>query len=610
MTARLDVTPSALRDHALIADGERGAVLDPHRGVVWLCVPRWHNEPVFSGLLGGPGRYVVAPADPWHVRGGSYLPGTLVWRGRWTTTEGVLEADEALGHPADIDRVVLLHRIRAEQADLGVRVELQVCAGFGGEVVDDLTLEDGVWTGRGHGVQFRWQGAGDARPDEQGCLVLDLDVRQGREHDLVLELSRSELPRQAVAAQEAWESTKASWARTVPAVDGLRAADEVRQSYAVLAGLTSRDHGMVAAATMALPERARAGRNYDYRYAWIRDQCYAGQAIAALGPHPLLESALTLVTDRLLADGTDLKPAYRVDGTPVPDEHHAGLPGYPGGGDVVGNWVNQQFQLDAIGEALSLYAAADAHGLLDARRWQAVRTCVRVIEEKWPEPEAGIWELDDDRWTHSRLTCVAGLRSIAKCTSLREAASWSALADTLLASIAADCVHPDGRWQRSPSDAGLDAALVLPPVRGALPADDPRSVATRRAVGQDLDRDGFVYRFRQDGRPLGDAEGAFTLCGFTLALAHAHAGRAVEAVHYYERARSACATSGLFTEEYDVAQRQLRGNFPQAFVHAMFIEATVRLDDLVRRGDRAGGLAGAARPDPTDDHHTHHQEET
>jgi hypothetical protein len=113
---------------------------------------------------------------------------------------------------------------------------------------------------------------------------------------------------------------------------------------------------MVAACTTSLPEHTRQGRNYDYRYAWIRDQCYAGQAVAKHGAHPLMDDAVRFVTERLLTDGSQLTPAYTVDGGPVPDQRRLQLAGYPGGSDIVGNWVNQQFQLDAFGEALLLFA--------------------------------------------------------------------------------------------------------------------------------------------------------------------------------------------------------------------------------------------------------------
>ncbi|MBO0849750.1 MAG: glycoside hydrolase family 15 protein, partial [Pseudonocardia sp.] len=147
----------------------------------------------------------------------------------------------------------------------------------------------------------------------------------------------------------------------------------------------------------------------------------------------------------------------------------------------------------------------------------------------------------------------------------------------MIVADAADCLHPSGRWQRAPDDPRVDAALLLPPVRGALPSTDPRTVATVRAVASELTEDGYVYRFRHDKRALGEAEGAFILCGFLLALATQQQGDAVGAARWFERSRAACGPPALFAEEYDVDQRQLRGNLPQAFVHALLLESSVRL---------------------------------
>jgi GH15 family glucan-1,4-alpha-glucosidase len=292
----------------------------------------------------------------------------------------------------------------------------------------------------------------------------------------------------------------------------------------------------------------------------------------------LLDSAVSFVSARLLADGAQMKPAYTVDGNPVPDERPLPhLAGYPGGTDKVGNWVTQQFQLDAFGEALELFAAAASFDHLDTGHWDAVETAVAVIGERWPEPDAGIWELDDTRWAHSRLTCVSGLRAIAKEAPRSQSGTWSSLADAILADVSADCVHQDGRWQRAPKDGRVDAALLLPGIRHAVPASDPRTIATVEAVVAELLRDDYVYRFAHDARPLGEAEGAFLLCGFLLALALDQQGDHLTARALFERNRSAAGTPGLLAEEFDVTQRQLRGNLPQAFVHALLLECSARL---------------------------------
>jgi GH15 family glucan-1,4-alpha-glucosidase len=242
-----------------------------------------------------------------------------------------------------------------------------------------------------------------------------------------------------------------------------------------------------------------------------------------------------------------------------------------------GNWVSDQFQLDVHGEALLLFASAAQLGRLDSLHWQAVHTLVRTIEQRWREPDAGIWELDNRRWAHSRLTCAAGLRSIGAVAPPRLGAEWQRLADQLIADTDTDCLHPSGRWQRAPGDSRIDAALLLPAIRGAIPANDPRTVATLETVRSELAQQGFVYRFRPDEQALGKDEGAFLLCGFLMALADHQQGNDLAAVRWFERSRTACGPPGLFAEEFDVEQRQLRGNLPQAFVHALLFEAAHRL---------------------------------
>jgi GH15 family glucan-1,4-alpha-glucosidase len=264
----------------------------------------------------------------------------------------------------------------------------------------------------------------------------------------------------------------------------------------------------------------------------------------------------------------------------VPDQRHLNLPGYPGGSDIIGNWVNQQFQLDAFGEALLLFAAAAGHDRLDTDGWKAAETAAAAITRRWTEPDAGIWEIDNRPWTHSRLTAAAGLRAIAAAhPAPGRSGEWLSLADAMVADTARNATADAGHWQRSPDDAGLDAALLLPGLRGAVPASDPRTITTLAAYTRDLTQDGYAYRFRQDARPLGDAEGAFLLCGFLMALATNQQGDPLTARGWYERTRAACGPPQLFSEEYDVAQHQLRGNLPQAFVHALMIESSIRLAD-------------------------------
>jgi alpha,alpha-trehalase len=569
----LDVHPGSLRQYAFVADGERGALLGPRGDVAFLCAPCWHDDAVFSDLIGGRGTYVIRPADERFVWGGSYEEGSLIWRNRWVIGADVVESREALAYPADRDRVVLLRRVEAVRGEAEVRVLLDCRAGFGDEPMRLRRTDGHVWEGRTGALHVRWTGApGGAERRRGGAVDGRLRVEPGDHHDLVLEIAADRFEDDPPDADRLWRLTEDTWSRAVPDGRSSIAPRDVRHSWAVLRGLTSSRGGMVAAGTTSLPERSEAGRDYDYRYAWIRDQCFTGHAVAAAGGGDLLDGAVAFVRDRLLQDGERLAPAYTVDGEAIPAQRGLELPGYPGAPDVyVGNQARDQFQLDAFGEALLLFAAADRLDVLDGDGWRAAEAAVAAIVARGDEPDAGIWELENRRWTHSRLTCAAGLRAVARQRPTR-AAEWVSLADRLVSDANADCLHPTGRWQRAPDDEGVDAALLLPAVRGAVPADDPRSVATWRAVIDELTDDGYVYRFRHQPGPLHDAEGAFLLCGFHLALATHQQGDAVGAVRWFERNRGALGPPGLFTEEFDVVQRQLRGNLPQAFVHALLIE--------------------------------------
>lgn len=568
--------PHVLREYALIADGERGALFGPQGDLAWMCAPSWDDAAVFAGLIGGGGVYSITPLDRF-VWGGSYEPGSLIWRDRWVTNRGVVECREALAFPGDEHRVVILRRVVPVDRDVRLRVRLDVRAEYGRHAMRDVRRDErGRWLADTGDLRMRWSGAEAAVPGEDGVLCMELTVPAGRCHDFVLEIGDRPLPA-PVDAGSAWNATEHAWREAVPAFDESVAPRDARHAYAVLRGLTTRGGGMVAAATLGLPERAEAGRNYDYRYVWLRDQCYAGMAVAVREGHPLLDDAVRFVAARILEHGDDLAPAYRVNGAPLPEQATLDLPDYPGGTAVTGNRVTGQFQLDAPGEALQLFATAATHDRLDDDGRRAAELAARLIADRWHQPDAGIWELHDDWWTHSRLACVAGLRAYAAHLRGARAGEVTGLAEQILAKTAHRCVGPTGAWRRGPDDARVDAALLLPPVRGAVPADDPRTLATLDAVTRDLTEEGYVYRFAHGDLPLGEAEGAFLLCGFTMALAQWQQGRMTEAFRWFERNRAACGPPGLFAEEYDVTQRQLRGNLPQAFVHALLLEAAQRL---------------------------------
>lgn len=573
--------PFVLRDYALLADGHRGVLVDPRGACTWLCFPGWADPAVFASLIGSRGHYLIQPEGRW-VWGGYYEDGSLIWHSRWVTDNGIFESRDALCYPGHTDRAVLMRRVRAIGTPGVIKIELDARSDYGRESLGRWRRIDGYWEAHGPDITARWWGGPDieaVRVDDQGRLGLTCELEPGHPRDFVLELLASEaagpIDPTGLDPEECWRLTEETWRSCVPDCRELVAARDVRHSYAVLRGLTSPGGGTVAAATTSLPERAEGNRNYDYRYVWVRDTCYIGRAGASIGGgEAMLDDAVRWVAARLTADGDHLSPAYLADGRPVPGAKALDLPGYPGGHDIIGNRVADQFQLDAFGEALLLFAVAHSQERLDAEGWEAAEIAADAIARRWQEPDAGIWELEPKRWAQSRLICVAGLRALCEAGAAPE---WSArylgLADAIAAQVAADSVHPSGRWQRAPDDDRVDASLLLAQIRGAVPAEDPRSQATRRAVIDELTEDGYVYRYRDGDGPLGDAEGSFLICNFWLALTCFDIGETIDGVRWFERARSSVGPPGLLAEEFDVVQHQLRGNLPQAFVHALLIEA-------------------------------------
>ena len=567
------VPPQALRDYAFLGDGYRGAIIGPRGDVSWLCAPTWDSPAVLSNLVGGQGCYLLSPASTF-VWGGYYEPGSLIWRSRWTTHDGRIESREALAVPADPHALTLLRRV--ENLD-GSTTRFDVCldlrAEFGSRDSTVHSEGDGVWSIETGDLHCRWSGAVGARRGRDGSLRVSVDLAAGESHDLVLEISDRALG-ESHDPGRLWLETETYWKQHVPDFGDSAAPRDSRHAYAVLRGLTAPGGGMVAAATLGLPERAEQGKNYDYRYVWLRDQAYAGLAVGVVEPLPLLDEAVAFTTARVLEHGDQLAPAYRLDGGLPPRERHLDLPGYPGGAVVAGNWVRGQFQLDAMGELLQLYALAGRHDHLGRDDERAIAQVVETVASRWTAPDAGVWELDDDWWIQSRLTCVAGLRTLARDVPGTDNTRVLSLADAIMAETSERGLGPDGAWKRAPERTGVDASLLFATVRGALPADDPRSRATLKAVTDQLEQDGYLYRYAPDNRPLGTAEGAFLMCGFAMSLAQLADGNRVEAFRWFERQRSASGPPGLLSEEFDVRQRQLRGNLPQGFVHALLLEAS------------------------------------
>jgi alpha,alpha-trehalase len=568
----------ALRDYAFVADGRRGALVGPEGDVAWMCFPGWSDAALFAGLLGSGGVFRVAPASP-SVPGGYYEDASLIWRSRFVTHGGIFESRDALAYPGSPNRAVLLRQLQAIDGAGDFLVEFAPAADYGRRPIRSWRRSGNVFVARDGDVTVRFHVPANAevqpRRSRSGGIAFRLKVAPGEKHDLVAEFITGQVPEELPEPDECWRSTNAAWRLAVPDCADVLAGADVSRSIAILRGMTDHNGGTVAAATTSLPERDDGDRNYDYRFCWVRDTCYVGQAGAALpGGEALLEDAVRWVSDRLRTDKERTAPAYLPNGEPIYPPTRLDLPGYPGGTDVVGNRVGEQFQLDLFGEALLLFARAARCDRLNTEGWEAARIALGAIEQRWQEPDAGIWELEPRHWTHSRLICVAGLRAMAATNT---PSNWSAhalsLSDHLLDQANATSLHSKGYWQRAPDDDRLDASLLLAEVRGALSPSDVRSETTRRAIARELGKDHYLYRYCDPGHELGEDEGAFLIGNFWMSLAQLSAGSPTAAARWFERGRAAMSTAGLFSEEFDVAEHQLRGNLPQAFVHAMFVEA-------------------------------------
>ncbi len=312
LVANVANAPQVLREYAVIADGFRGGVIGPRGDIAWLCFPTWESPTVFDTLLGGTAAYDVHPVEPF-VWGGYYEDGALVWRDRWVTSSGaVVECREALAFPAQQRHAVVLRTLRMVRGSARIRAFLSPKADYGEAPFRSWRrLERGEWTARSSGLHLRWSGepTAEARWENRAGLVSEFTLAQGDERHLVLELSDGKPDDIVPDPATCWRETEAEWHKSAPSCERTASPRDSRLAHAVLRGMSTPGGGTVAAVTTSLPERAAQGRNYDYRYSWIRDQCFVGRAAAVAGEGPgLLASSVCFVTARLLEDGPTWPP--------------------------------------------------------------------------------------------------------------------------------------------------------------------------------------------------------------------------------------------------------------------------------------------------------------
>ncbi len=384
----------------------------------------------------------------------------------------------------------------------------------------------------------------------------------------------------------------------------------LQQSALALKGLTYSPTGaLLAASTTSLPETPGGNRNWDYRYAWVRDSTFALWGLYTLGLDREANDFFSFIADVCGAQNgepSSLQVMYGVGGERELAEtelHH--LSGYGSAGPVrIGNGAYNQKQHDIWGTVLdSVYLHTRSHKQVPETLWPLLKAQVEQAIEHWHKPDRGIWEVRGElqHFTSSKLMCWVALDRGTKLATLHGeqtyAEQWRKIADEIHADICEHGVDERGAFVQRYGATHLDASLLLVPLLRFLPPDDPRVRTTVLAIADELTVDGLVLRYRTDTTDDGltGEEGTFTICSFWLVSALVEIGELLRARHLCERLLSFASPLQLYAEEIDPKTGRHLGNFPQAFTHLALINAVVH---VIRAEEDGGGSFHPAHSGP------------
>jgi GH15 family glucan-1,4-alpha-glucosidase len=583
--------PPPIEDYALIGDCHTAALVSKDGSIDWLCWPRFDSPACFAALLGTPdnGRWRISPAETPVRITRRYLPGTMVLETLFETASG----SAALIDFMAVERNSVVRIVEGRTGTVEMRFELSLRFEYGSAV---------PWVTRlNHGSGIR----AIVGPDQ---VVLHSDVRlhgramttvasfqaeAGQRKRFVLTHAASHLDLPVPPnADEALDDADAVWtAWTGRCKYRGRYREEVQRSLLTLKALSYYPTGgIVAAPTTSLPEQPQGSRNWDYRFCWLRDATFTLLALMHAGYREEAQAWGAWLRRSVAGSPSQLQTLYGIGGERWIQEWTVPwLQGYQGASPVrVGNGASTQLQLDVYGELIDAIYQETALGLVpSSKSWELQRALMLHLEKIWEQPDESIWEVRGgaQNFTFSKvMVWVAVDRSVRAAEQFNQPAPlerWRALRTRVHETV---CKYGFNESRNSfvayfGADS-LDASLLLLPLVGFLPPDDPRIRSTVEAIGRDLMVDGLIRRYRTDETADGltGGEGVFLACSFWYVDNLVLQGRMLEARQMFARLLTLANDVGLLAEEYDpVANRQL-GNFPQAFSHLALINSALNLD--------------------------------
>jgi GH15 family glucan-1,4-alpha-glucosidase len=604
----MGVVADRIEDYAVIGNCLTAALIGNRGSIDWLCLPRFDSGACFAALLGTAdhGRWLLTPVDEPTRIGRSYCASSLILETRFETAGGAVSVLDFMPPHHEEDDLVRI--VVGRRGSVRMRMELTLRFDYGSFVPWVRQSDGGIQAVAGpNAVRIRTP---VALRGEEMRTVAEFAVSEGDRVPFVMTWHAShQSPPAVLEAEELLATTRKWWDAWSQKCTyrGIQ-REAVLRSLITLKALTyAPTGGIVAAPTTSLPERIGGVRNWDYRLCWLRDATFTLHALMSGG---YIEEACAWrdwLVRAVAGMPAQVQPLYGLGGERrLPEIELPWLPGYEDSRPVrLGNAAHQQLQIDIFGEVMDALYFARQHGLApDPEAWRVERALLTHLESIWHLPDAGIWEMrgPPQHFTHSKVMAwVAfdrGVKAVEQFGLEGPVDRWRLQRDRLHAEI---CDKGFDRRQNSFVQAygseEVDAALLMLPLVGFLPSEDPRVRGTVAAIERRLtDAHGFVRRYAThtgaDGLPAG--EGSFLLCTFWLVDNYVLLGRVDEAQRLFDKLIAIANDVGLLPEEYDPLKRRFLGNFPQAFSHVALINSARSLSGGSSRSVQRPGQPGTA----------------